>query len=50
MIGNIIASAAVLIAIGLALWKTMKDRKKRGSCGCGCGCDQCASSQYCRKE
>jgi hypothetical protein len=48
MIGNIIAAAVVLIAIGLALWKTIKDRKKGG--GCGCGCDKCDASQYCHKE
>jgi len=48
MIGNIIASAVVLIAIGLALWKAIKDRKKGGSCGCGCS--QCDASKYCHKE
>lgn len=48
MIGNIIAAAVVLTAIGLALWKTIKDRKKGGSCGCGC--DHCDASRYCHKR
>ena len=48
MIGNIIAAAVVLIAIGLAIWKTIKDRKNGSSCGCGC--NQCAAHDVCRKE
>jgi hypothetical protein len=47
MIGNIIVAAIVLIAIFLAAWKVIKDRKKGD---CGCGCDHCASSEYCHKK
>ena len=48
MIGNIIVAAIVLIILGLAAWKVIKDRNKGGSCGCGC--DHCAANESCHKE
>ncbi len=36
---TIIASAVLLLVIGLIIFKLIKDKKSgKTSCGCGCGC------------
>jgi cytochrome oxidase assembly protein ShyY1 len=46
MIGNIILAAVILLALGLAAWKIVKDRWK----GAGCGCGHCADRDECHKK
>ncbi|MDR2768877.1 MAG: FeoB-associated Cys-rich membrane protein [Treponema sp.] len=38
--GDFIAGAAVLVIIGLALFRVIRIIR-RGKSGCGCGCEDC---------
>lgn len=49
MIGTIIVSAVLAVAVGAVIAKMIKD-KKDGKSGCGCGCGSCPNSSMCRGD
>ena len=46
-IATIITLLIVVLVVGLAVFKIIKD-KKQGKSSCGCGCQGCALSDKCK--
>jgi len=47
-IGSIVILAVILVIVGLAALKLIRD-KKRGKCSCGSSCASCPMSDKCHK-
>lgn len=51
-IGTIAVITMIAVAVGAAIFKMIKDKRKgKSACGCGCAnCTHCAMTGYCHEQ